>query len=100
MLGIFGRNKPLSVVEDIQLEKEPSEFRKIQYIMELEGFICSLSKEFNSNGNLRKAISKLNIEKNAQIYSEDCNCANKQYAKLKKDGTPFKHKAYIKEWAL
>jgi len=28
MLGLFGRNKPLSVLEDIQLQKEPSEFRK------------------------------------------------------------------------
>ena len=100
MLGLFGRNKPLSVVEDIQLDKEPSEFRKVQYVLELEGFICSLDREFNKNGNLRKAVNRLRTQYNALIYTEDCNCANKQYAKLKKDGKPFKHNAYLKDWAL
>ena len=100
MLGLFGRNKPLSVVEDIQLEKEPSEFRKVQYVLELEGFICSLDPEFNKNGNLRKAVNRLRTQYNALIYTEVCNCDNKQYAKLKKNGSPFMHKAYIKDWAL
>jgi hypothetical protein len=100
MLGIFGRIKPLSVLEDIQQEYKPSEFRKIQYILELEGFICSLDPEFNKNGILRKAVNRLRTQYNALIYTEICNCANKQYAKLKKDGSPFMHKAYIKDWAL
>ena len=100
MLGLFGRNKPLSVLEDIQLQKEPSEFRKIQYILELEGFICSLDQEFNKNGNLRKAVNRLRTQYNALIYTEDCNCDNKQYAKLKKSGNPYMHKSYIKDWAL
>jgi len=100
MLGIFGRNKPLSVLEDLQLDYNPSEFRKVQYVLELEGFICSLDPEFNKNGNLRKAINRLRTQYNALIYTEDCNCSNKQYAKLKKDGSPFVHRAYIKDWAL
>ena len=41
MLGIFGRNKPLSTVEILSLEKNISE-AKIRYILELEGKICSL----------------------------------------------------------
>ena len=100
MLGVFGRNKPLSVIEDIQLQKEPSEFRKVQYVLELEGFICSLDPEFNKNGNLRKAVNRLRTQYNLLIYTEICNCSNKQYAKLKKDGSPFMHKAYVLDWAV
>jgi len=100
MLGIFGRNKPLSIIEDIQLQKEPSEFRKVQYVLELEGFICSLDPEFNKNGNLRKAVNRLRTQYNLLIYTEICNCSNKQYAKLKKDGSPFMHKAYVLDWAV
>jgi len=72
----------------------------VQYILELEGFICSLDPEFNSNGNLRKAVNRLRTQYNALIYTEICNCDNKQYAKLKKNGSPYMHKAYIKDWAL
>lgn len=100
MLGIFGRNKPLSVLEDLQLNYNPSEFRKVHYVLELEGFICSLDPEFNKNGNLRKAVNRLRTQYNALIYTEICNCSNKQYAKLKKNGSPYMHKAYIKDWAL
>jgi len=68
--------------------------------LELEGFICSLDPEFNKNGNLRKAVNRLRTQYNALIYTEVCNCDNKQYAKLKKNGSPFMHNAYIKDWAL
>ena len=82
------------------MDYNPSEFRKVQYVLELEGFICSLDPEFNKNGNLRKAVNRLRTQYNALIYTEICNCAHKQYAKLKKNGSPYMHKAYIKDWAL
>ena len=101
MLGIFGRSKPLTEFETLSLERKTlSQFKQIHYIMELEGKICSLDPQYSNNGNLRKAVARLNDEYNAGIYQEVCNCANKQRAKLNKNGTPRVHKAYIRDWAL
>ena len=99
MLGIFGRNKPLSTFEIISLEKNISEAKKIRYILEVEGFICTLDKEFSASGNLRKVVHRLNNSYNLSIYKEECNCDNKQKANLNLDGTPRKHYAYKKDWA-
>lgn len=100
MLGLFGRSKPLSTVEILSLEKDISEARKIRYILEVEGKICSLDPEFSASGNLRKAVYRLNNVYNSGIYKEECHCDFKQKAKLNLDGTPRKHFAYKKDWAL
>ena len=100
MLGIFARSKPDSLYQTLKLEKDLSEFKKIHYLMELEGEICTLSKEFNNNGNLRKAISRLRTHYNLEIYSEVCNCVNKEKAPLKKSGAVKIHKKYVKDWAI
>ena len=97
MLGLFGRNKPLTTMETLQLEKDISLAKKIHYILELEGKICSLDPEFNKNGNLRKVVHRLKTEHNAVIYKEECNCDFKSKAKLNQDGTPRKHFAYEKD---
>lgn len=97
MLGLFGRNKPLTTMEELQLEKDLSLAKKIHYILELEGKICSLDPEFNKNGNLRKVVHRLKTEHNAVIYKEQCNCDFKAKAKLNKDGTPRRHFAYEKD---
>jgi hypothetical protein len=99
MLKMFGRSKPLPNIQIIAQEKNLSEFRKIRYILELEGFICTLDSEFAKSGNLRKAINRLKADYNSTIYLMDCDCNNKQKAKLNANGTPRKHKAYILEWA-
>ena len=99
MLGIFGRNKPLSTVEVLSLEKDISEARKIRYILEVEGKICSLDPEFSASGNLRKVVHRLNKDYNSKIYKMDCDCDFKQKAKLNLDGTPRKHSVYLKDWA-
>ena len=64
MLGLFARSKPLSTVEILYLEKDISEFRKIRYILEVEGKICSLDPEFSTSGNLRKVVHRLNRDYN------------------------------------
>jgi len=100
MLGIFAKSKPLTEFETLSLERKAlSEFKQIHYIMELEGKICSLDPKYSNNGNLRKAVARLNKEYNSGIYMENCNCNNKQKAKLKKNGVPRVHKAYIRDWA-
>ena len=99
MLGLFGRNKPLSTVEILSLEKDISEARKIRYILEVEGMICTLDPEFSASGNLRKIVHRLNKYYNSGIYKEECHCNFKQKAKLNLDGTPRKHFAYKKDWA-
>jgi len=99
MLKLLGRNKPLSKLQIIFEEKDLSEFRKIRYILELEGFICTLDSEFASSGNLRKAVNRLKVDYNCTIYLMNCDCNNKQKAKLNANGTPRKHKAYILDWA-
>jgi len=98
MLGLFARNKH-SNMEILFLEKDISEFRKIRYILEVEGRICSLDPEFSTSGNLRKAVHRLNRDYNSKIYKEECNCDYKAKGNLKNDGTPRKHYAYIKDWA-
>lgn len=98
MLGIFAKNKPLSRLQTLELEKDISLAKKIHYILELEGKICSLDPEFNKNGNLRKVVHRLKTENNAIIYKEECNCDFKQKAKLNQDGTPRKHFSYQKDW--
>jgi len=100
MLGLFARSKPLSTVEILYLEKDISEFRKIRYILEVEGKICSLDPEFSTSGNLRKAVHRLKRDYNSEIYKEECNCDFKAKGKLNKDGTPRKHYAYLKDWAI
>jgi hypothetical protein len=100
MLGLFGRNKPLSTVEILSLEKNISEARKIRYILEVEGKICSLDPEFSASGNLRKAVHRLNRDYNSKIYKEECSCDFKAKGKLNMDGTPRKHYAYLKDWAI
>ena len=56
MFGLFARNKPsFHTVEILSLEKDISESKKIRYILEVEGSICSLDPEFSASGNLRKA---------------------------------------------
>ena len=100
MLGIFGRSKPLSTVEVLYLEKDISEARKIRYILEVEGKICSLDPEFSASGNLRKAVHRLNRDYNSKIYKEECSCDFKAKGKLNMDGTPRKHYAYLKDWAI
>ena len=100
MLGIFGRNKPFSHIQILSLEKNISESKKIRYILEVEGKICSLDPEFSATGNLRKVIHRLNERYNSDIYKEECHCNFKQKAKLNLDGTPRKHFAYKKDWAL
>lgn len=99
MLGIFARNKPMPNIQILAQEKNISEFRKIRYILELEGFICTLDPEFAKSGNLRKAINRLRADYNCTIYLMDCDCNNKQKAKLNANGTPRKHKAYLLDWA-
>ena len=98
MLGLFARNKH-SFTEMLFLEKDISEFRKIRYILEVEGRICSLDPEFSTSGNLRKAVHRLNRDYNSKIYKEECNCNFKVKSKLNMDGTPRKHYQYIKDWA-
>ena len=100
MLGLFGRSKPLSTVEVLSLEKDISEARKIRYILEVEGKICSLNPEFSASGNLRKVVYRLNNVYNSGIYKEECHCDYKAKGKLNMDGTPRKHYAYLKDWAL
>ena len=100
MLGLFARSKPLSTVEILYFEKDISEFRKIRYILEVEGRICSLDPEFSTSGNLRKAVHRLNKDYNSKIYKEECNCDFKAKGKLNMDGTPRKHYAYLKDWAI
>lgn len=99
MFTIFGRNKPLDTIQSLSLEKDLSWFKKVRYILELEGELCSLHPEFN-NDNLRKAVHKINKDYNAKIYKEVCHCNNKQKAKLNLDGTPRLHKKYVKDWAI
>ena len=99
MLGLFARNKH-SHSEILFMEKDISEFRKIRYILEVEGIICSLDPEFSTSGNLRKAVHRLNRDYNSKIYKEVCNCNFKSKGKLNMDGTPRKHYAYINDWAL
>ncbi len=100
MLGLFARSKPLSTVEILYFEKDISEFRKIRYILEVEGKICSLDPEFSASGNLRKAVHRLNRDYNSKIYKEECSCDFKAKGKLNMDGTPRKHYAYLKDWAI
>ena len=100
MLGLFGRSKPLSTVEVLSLEKDISEARKIRYILEVEGKICSLNPEFSASGNLRKVVYRLNNVYNSGIYKEECHCDYKAKGKLNIDGTPRKQYAYLKDWAL
>ena len=64
MLGLFGRNKQLTTMETLQLEKDLSLAKQIHYILELEGKICSLDPEFNKNGNLRKVVHRLKTDHN------------------------------------
>jgi len=98
-MGLFGRMKPVSEVELAYLEKDLSSFKKLFYIMELEGEVCSLDPEFNNNGNLRKNISRIKKIYNSDIFMETCNCDFKQKAPLTKSGVPRVHKKYVKEWA-
>ena len=100
MLGLFARSKPLSTVEILYFEKDISEFRKIRYILEVEGKICSLDPEFSTSGNLRKAVHRLKRDYNSKIYKEECSCDFKAKGKLNMDGTPRKHYAYLKDWAI
>ena len=97
MLGLFARNNH-SFTEILFLEKDISEFKKIRYILEVEGKICSLDPEFSTSGNLRKAVHRLNRDYNSVIYTEECSCNFKQRAKLNMDGKPRKHIKYVKEW--
>ena len=98
MLGLFARNRH-SHTEILFIEKDISEFKKIRYILEVEGRICSLDPEFSTSGNLRKAVHRLNRAYNSKIYKEECNCDFKSKGKLNMDGTPRKHYAYLKDWA-
>ena len=66
--------KPMSYFEIVSDEKNISEFKKIRYILEVEGKICSLDPEFSTSGNLRKAVHRLNRDYNSGIYKEGCNC--------------------------
>jgi hypothetical protein len=45
-------------------------------------------------------VHRLNNVYNSAIYKEECNCDYKQKAKLNLDGTPRKHFAYKKDWAV
>ena len=99
MFGILGRNSH-SHTEILFIEKDVSEAKKIRYILEVEGRICSLDPEFSASGNLRKVIHRLNREYKSGIYKMDCNCDYQQKAKLNLDGTPRKHSVYLKDWAI
>jgi len=99
MFGILGRNSH-SHTEILFIEKDISEAKKIRYILEVEGKICSLDPEFSASGNLRKVVHRLNKDYNSKIYKMDCDCDFKQKAKLNLDGTPRKHSVYLKDWAL
>ena len=99
MFGILARNSH-SHTEILFIEKDISEAKKIRYILEVEGRICTLDPEFSASGNLRKVIHRLNRDYNSQIYKEKCNCDFKAKGKLNMDGTPRKHYAYSKDWAL
>jgi len=44
-------------------------------------------------------VHRLNNSYNLSIYKEECNCDNKQKAKLNLDGKPRRHIAYKKDWA-
>jgi len=103
MLGLFGRKKPLTNIESLQLEKNLSLAKQIEYILELEGSICTLDPNLNKNGNLRKVVHRLRKERNAVIYQEQCSCdftcEFREKAPLNQDGTPRKHYSYKKDWA-
>jgi len=97
-MGLFGRMKPVSEVELAYLEKDLSSFKKLFYIINLEGEICSLNPEFNKNGNLRKNIARMKKIYNSDIFMETCNCDFKQKAPLTKSGVPRVHKKYVMDW--
>lgn len=97
-MGLFGRTKPLNTFEMAYLEKELSNFKKLHYVISLEGEVCSLDPEFNVNGNLRKNVARLKKDFNYEIYQEACNCNFKQKARLNKSGAPRVHKKYVKDW--
>ena len=99
MFGILGRNSH-SHIEILFIEKDLSEAKKIRYILEVEGRICSLDPDFSTTGNLRKVIHRLNRDYNSKIYKELCNCDYKAKGRLNLDGTPRKHYAYLKDWAI
>jgi hypothetical protein len=103
MFNLFGKSKPLSHIETLYLEKDLSLAKKIRYILELEGSICTLDPNLNKNGNLRKVVHRLKKEKNTDIYKEECSCdftcEFREKAPLNKDGTPRKHYSYKKDWA-
>ena len=99
MFGILGRNSH-SHIEILFIEKDISEAKKIRYILEVEGRICSLDPEFSASGNLRKVVHRLNREYKSGIYKMNCNFDYKQKAKLNLDGTPRKHSVYLKDWAI
>jgi len=95
LLHMWGRNKPIS---ETVIYKNVSLKKNIRYVLELEGEICSLNLQY-PNGILRRYVSEFNKTLNLDIYSENCDCINKQTANLNADGTPRKHKKYIKDWA-
>lgn len=95
---IFGRLKPINEIDLLKKEINLTEKMKMRIVFELGGSICNLTDEFDTT-NLRKYVYDFNKKYDLRIYSETCNCDNKVRAKLNKDGTPRKHKIYIKDWA-
>jgi hypothetical protein len=90
---IFGTRTPVSPIKDISV------FRKIRYILELEGELCGIDPQFE-NDTLRKAVARLNKEFGSKIWREPCNCINAVNQPLNKDGTPRKHSKYMKDWVV
>ena len=90
---IFGTTTPVKPITKL------SDFKKIRYILEMEGELCSIDPEFD-NDTIRKAVNRLNKHFDAKIWREACNCINAAKQPLNKDGTPRKHSKYFKDWAV
>lgn len=59
----------------------------LNYVLELEGEICSLDRTFTSN--LRNCVYKLKERTAKEIYKEECKCG----------GSNRKHSKYVYDWA-
>jgi hypothetical protein len=76
-----------------------SDRQKVRIILEMDEEICSIDPEFKK-GIIRKYVHQFKNELNWIIYNEECNCDNKAKGTLNMDGTPRKHKKYVKDWVI
>jgi len=59
----------------------------LNYVLELEGEICSLDRTFTKN--LRNTVYKLKERTAKEIYKEECKCGDSNR----------KHSKYVYDWA-